>query len=472
MDKRVKNICQDIQNGKLPEENIPKLFNYLADYNQVWAEVRLAMHYYTLYESYYDEEGTWSEDVLTVVSNINKLIKDNVVKNQSGLVREKAVEEADSVRQDLMKHMNALTAYTDIFQNYEYVLNRIEYRFRTEAAAFDEEEFSKDILRYIFDSEDNVIINEKIKEIIGQLPIRITKQKYFELLRESLGAYLGAEVSSFDSCLYMLRTSAMLYQEDGMETLYPKLWEKKEYLAHLDYQNITAGEYQKAKTVLNSATLILETETTVYIALQEIINEVYAILLCSAYSGMSAALAKDAEKAAGVIILRINEKFIKKEKEDILEELMDQFKALEGVQEELSFETGVMENALDEVVQNHNSLVESLMLGQFLQVLLRSGDLLSDSLYIDWQLKKDTAPVDAERWEKEIVAFTDELTKLFETHDRMVSRAVMAGTISKIPVFFNSHKEVMDYVRYSFERCTDLYEKAACREIIKDMIKA
>ena len=56
-----------------------------------------------------------------------------------------------------------------IYLRYEYALNRIEWFKKTDHIE-DDEEFSRMVLRYIFDSEDNVIVNDRIQDI-GQLPI-------------------------------------------------------------------------------------------------------------------------------------------------------------------------------------------------------------------------------------------------------------------------------------------------------------
>jgi hypothetical protein len=466
MNKKIKSISQDIHSGKLLEENIPQLFNHLAGHYKTNAGVRLAMHYYAFYEAYCDEEDTWSKESKEVIVQLNRIIKDNILQSQSGVAREKAITCVDAIRNDIIKRMDLLTAYTDIFQTYEYILNRVEYRFKEELDTVDEEELSKEILRYIFDSEDNLVINEKIKEIIGQLPIRITKQKYFDLLKESIHAYLGADQSSLDTYLYMLRTSAMLYREEGMDTYYPALWQKKDFLSQLAYKDITQETYQKALRVLQIATLTLESETTVYFGLQEIVNEVYAILLCSTYAGMVESEADAAEKAAFSIIQDINDIFITNEKKELSIDLMEKFTETEGVQEALSYEIATMEDALYVVDNNHKALAQSLMLDQLLQVLKRSGYLLSNSLFIDLEEDKVEETVDEDRVEKEAKVLEEELTALFAEHDRVISRAVIANTINKMPVFFRDHKEVMDYVRYSLERCSDSYEKAACVEII------
>lgn len=470
MNKNIKQINKDIHGGKLLEENLPKLFNHLSDHYNNLAGVKLAMHYFAFYEAYADDEDTWSKDSLELIQKVNRIIHDNVLKGNSGMDREAAIQEVDALRKGIMQRMNALTVYTDIFQIYEYVLNRVEYRFYNEVASFDDEEFAREILRFIFDTEDNMIINEKIKEIIGQLPVRLTKQKYFELLKGSIQAYLGADVSSLESYLYMLKTSAMLYKEEGMETLYPALWEKKTILSQIDFKDITKEVYDKAISVIQAASLTLEIETTVFFGLQEIINEVYAMLLCAPYAGM-VEQSSDSEEALISIISEINEYFTRMEKKDLPDQLVEKFNYIEGIQEELSYDIAALEDSLYEVNTNYKAIVESLMLNQLLNILLCTKDLLSNSLFIDLDLvKKKEEVVDEEKVEQEVKALEEAIKTLFGTHDRMISRAVMANTISKMPVFFINHTEVMDYVLYSLERCSDAYEKAACFEIINDIM--
>jgi hypothetical protein len=467
MDKKIRHIIQNIRSGQLLEESIPQMFNYLADDYYRYSNIQLSMNYYSFYEAYYDDENTWSKEAKNIILQLNEVIRDNILQNQSGAEHEEAIRKVDALRNTIMKHMNALTVYTDIFQIYEYVLNRIEYRFREIDDTVNEVEFSKEILRYIFDTEDNLVINEKIKDIIGQLPIRITKQKYFELLKESLQAYLGADQASFEIYLYMLRTSAMLYREEGTDTIYPGLWEKKEYLSHQQYKEMKKEDFDKALTSLQAATLTLETETTVYLSLQEMINEVYTMLLCSNYAGMVNSESEAAQKAAFIIIQSINKIFITDKKQDLSNELMEKLSVMEGVQEYLSVEIAALEDALFEVNKNYETLTQSLMLDQFMQVLLRSQKLLSNSIFIELEDRKaEQGIVDEELLAKTVEALEADMTSLFADQDKVITRAVMANTMNKMPVFFKNHKEVMDYILYSFDRCSDFYEKAACIEII------
>lgn len=470
MNKKLKHLSQDIRNGKLLEENIPQLFNYMTNYYYTNAGVRMAMHYYAFYEAFCDDENLWSNDGKNLITEINQLIRDNIVNKQSGTELVKAVQRIDEIRNQVMDRMNMLTAYTDIFELYEYVLNRLEYRFKDEQIDVDEEEFAKDVLRYIFDTEDNFIINEKIKDMVGQLPIRMTKQRYFDLLEGSIKAYLGADLSSLETYLYMLRTSAMIYHVEGMELAYPALWEKKEFLSSLKYKVLTKEEYDKAASTLGAAAILLESETAVFYSLQEIINEVYAILLCSSYAGMTESEEKNATEAAFLIIGEINKLFVLNEKKELSSEQLERFSLLEGVQEKLSDDLSVMEDALYVVDQNYRNLTVSLMVDQMPNVLLTSQKLLSNSLFIKLDEVKENKLVDDSRITSEVEQITKELTKLFEDQDRVITRAVMANTLNKMPVFFKDHSEVMDYVRYTIGHCTDPFEKSACVELIRDIM--
>ncbi|MGB4661222.1 MAG: hypothetical protein WBI07_18765 [Mobilitalea sp.] len=471
MDKKIKNISQNIRSGKLLEESIPQLFNYLANYYQTNAGIQLSMHYYAFYEAYCDEEDNWSKEIKKVTKQLNAIISNNILLNKNGKDREDAIHAVDSIREDIKSRMDFLTAYTDIFQIYEYVLNRMEYRFKEEMDNTDEEEFEKEVLRYIFESEDNMVINEKLKDIIGQLPVRITKQKYFDILKDSINAYLGADKSALDTYLYILKTSAMIYHKEKMDTCYPELEEKRKSLAGIEYKNITQSTYEEAVKELQIATLILETETSVYFGLCEMVNDIYAILLCTNYAGMVDTGTEDAKKAAFSIIRVINEIFMVDDKWELPMELMDQFTDIEGVQEATIYELTTLEDALYEVEENHKKIAESLMLDQVLQVLLRTQKLLSNSLFIDLEDMREEETVDEEIVAREVLNITNELTELFAVQDRIITRAVMANTLSKMPVFLRNHKEVMDYVCYSIERCSDLSEKTACIDIIKSMME-
>ena len=74
----------------------------------------------------------------------------------------------------------------------------------------------------------------------------------------------------------------------------------------------------------------------------------------------------------------------------------------------------------------------------------------------------------------DVLKISDELTVEIKEHlkksSRMVRRAIMANTIDKLPVFFNSPQEVAEYVTMSLEQCDDEAEKYASKQLIMEMM--
>lgn len=472
MEKNLKMIYKDILNNIRPEENIPRFFNHMVNIYHTDAAVMLALNYYTLYEMYCDGGDEWSWEAKTALKLVNDIVEDYIRKQRSGSDLKEAIRLVDKTRNEVMLRMKLLTSYSDLFEIQEYVLNRVEYRFREDNKPVDDDDFTREVLRYIFDTEDNAIINDKIKEIIGQLPVRITKQKFFEMVRDCLQQYLGASEDTFDNFLYMLRSSAMLDLDQEMESYYPILWEIKAYFEQLNYKDISREDYNDACEKLKKAVILLENETALYYSLQEIINEIYAMLLCIPYAGVETVQFKKQEDTAYEILRGVSLLFRQDPSPDPDKEILQRFSLLEGVQEELSYDLTALEEALYQVDINHRKLAESIMADKLLNVLLLCRDLLSNSLFIDFYEIKTTGKVKEERISKEADRLLEDLGRLFENMDRMVVRAVMAGIMSIMPVFFNSHKEVMDYVRYSLEKCSDKAEKSACVEIINELMEA
>jgi hypothetical protein len=473
MSKNIKNMYKDIINDRNLQENIPALFDTTIDKYTTFAAVRLALHYYTFYEMYWDEEEHWKSKPPEYIKGINTIISEAAFQVRSVESIKEYVRQVDDIRRSITKRMELLTSYINLFELYEYALNRVEYRFKDTDQMEDDEEFTKKVLGYIFDSEDNVIINESIKEIICQLPVRITKQKYFDYLNDSLHDFEGSQEDILDSYIYMIRSSAMLDITQDMENVYPILWEKKEKLERLDFKDITQVEYEASAFNVQEAVDILEVEFTAYYSLIEIVNELYTLLICEPYFVKDLASGKEQKEAALYIIESINDAFLKDKQEELTQEILCKFEVLEGFQEDIEFDLLSLEDALYHIDQQHRTLVSGMSIDEQLDALLISKDLLSSSLFIDLDKSKSDvlAIVDKERLRVEIDKLIKELTDIFQSQDRMIIRAIMANTMDKMPVFFNTHSEVMEYILYSLNKCTDLAEKYACMEIIESIME-
>lgn len=167
---------------KNTEENLHIYVEGLSSLYKRMAELRLAMNYYTFAEIYSDFDFAKKTAVDPYINEIQQIINDVILLDTLSL---DAVDRIDALRNRIIAKMEILTAYTDIFQIYEYVLNRVEYRF-SESEFGDEyynDRFEKDIYRYITGDKDNTVINMKLSQIVGQVPMRLSKNKFYDMLR-------------------------------------------------------------------------------------------------------------------------------------------------------------------------------------------------------------------------------------------------------------------------------------------------
>lgn len=131
------------------------------------------------------------------------------------------------VRNTITAKMKVLTSYTDAFEMYEYILNRKEYSYpenvdeeiQKELKELDEagvSDFAEEIYRFVFADQDKVAINSKLQSIIGQLPIRMTKNRFYDILGETLDIYNGVEKESLDQFIEMIENTALIRLPEGL----------------------------------------------------------------------------------------------------------------------------------------------------------------------------------------------------------------------------------------------------------------
>ncbi len=471
MGNNIKKIYKDILSNQNLEDNIPGFLRIAADKYNTYASVRLALIYYTYYETYVDYSELWSDKVNEYIRKINNVIFDTIAQVTIDEEAEKYISQIDDIRKSVTAEMETLTFFVDLFELYEYVLNRVEYRFQDMEQIDDDEELARRVLRYIFDSEDNVIINDRIKEVIGQLPIRITKQKYFDYIRDSLNGLVGANDDVLEALIYMIRSCAALSISQDMNKTYPKLWDYKEKFEAVSLRDITEEEYEAATKALQEATAFLELETTAYYGLIEIINELYTILLCSTNKELHLVRPVNHREEALNIVHSTNQVFMMEKQESPSSEILSRFEIIEGIQEDMEYDMVGLDDLLYHIDNQHRGIVISLGKEKLLRSLLLSRDLHSGSLFIDLGNARLEKIVDRERVKIEADKLIEELKSKFQGSDRMIVRAIMAHTLDKLPVFFNTHTEIMEYVLYSLNKCTDMAEKYASIEIIEDFME-
>lgn len=459
----------EIKGGRNLEQNIPILFNEIVSVNYVYAYTSCAMQYYGYYEAAVDGDIQLNEELNSLLKDISQIFGENFSECSDGENRERCIAQIVQIRERIIAKMRVLVTYSDILQLYEYVSNRIEGRFAGEMADIDDDTAAREILQYIFMDKDNSLINMKIKMVLGQLPVRMSRGKFCDLVEAGLMAYKGEDLSAAEDFIYRVESAAGLYRPKEFEGNFPELDGYYQELAAADWENLDAAAYENAAKTLALAIDKINHLQDGYYGIMEIVNNLYVCLLNFPYVSDDAL--KITDQVSG-IVRQISSNIKAGLWENISEELVQEFEKTEGWMEKYGNEMLEYQGMAGEIQEHSGKIVEALMLDKLCRCLKLNDLLMSGSLFMDLESQADgTKYAEAELLSQKAEVLCTRLKEAFKGQSRMMNRAMEAMVLEVLPVPFDSQKEVMDYVRTSLSGCRDLAEKNASLSLIKEMME-
>lgn len=462
----VKKLIGEIKSDINKETNIREYAKLLYEKYNYYATIKMSMNYYTMKEIISDMTDK-NSDVCKYFDVLSRLVKDNIIENKP--VDEEALTAVKQIRDNIEYKMKILTSYTDGYEIYEYILNRIEAKVKKSVEEVDIALLSDKMYSYVFNESDKMVINSKLQLLMAQLPVRMTKSKFCDVVSNTLALYKGGEKTSLDEFCDMLRTSSLITKPKGFETEYPFLYHVYTDLAAADYKELSEDEYDALNGRLNEAADIINEEASNYILMQEIANDIYTILLTIEDTiGTNEKL--PAYKASVNIIKSSMES---EDFESLSEILMDSFVSLEGVQEEVTESIMPLEAAFDDIYVGKNEDIKAYGLSDRFETLDKISRLLSTSLFIDVEksARNESDMVDDKYYNETKDKLIADFMSLFSDCGRPVVRSVMCKILSAMPIFLNTKQEIKDYFDYTLSGCKDMSELTACNKLITEMIE-
>ena len=450
-------ISQEILKGRNLKENLNKYATGIASLYNGLAYIKLSMNYYTVYDMLKEKEFS-DEEYLKLFDEFNSII-DEILNGKWN------IDKIGAIRDKIISIMEVVTDYVDCLRIYEYVLNRIEHRFSEQD--LDEEYYgtylTNDIMHYILQDNDNVVVNSKISEVVGQLPMRLSKNKFYEYIKDAFSLYHGAQKGTIDDFVYALKTSAMLRKTDGFKEMFPEMYDIINTLSNADYANADEQEYNRLQGALQIATEKMTACADMFVLLAQMVNDAYTIILTADFT-----LDNVSEVDNALSIISQVRKAIDKNYADTDEDVLQKFVKFEGKQERILMIISKCDYAIDEALNNYNDELKTYDLYDRYQKLSKVVKLQSGSDFVT--LEKDKSDIDipddtyADNAAEELIKLLDES---FQNHSQIVKRAVMSSVMSQLPVFFNNTKEIQDYINISLEQCADKAERMAVIEVMK-----
>lgn len=405
---------------------------------------RLALNDFAFYELWVQEE---------IPGEIEGLWKELQALMRRFLEGESPVEEIRRLRMQTGGQMERLAAYTDALEIYEHMINRLEARFHDMGDGETDEERIQWLLRYIMRDQDSVTVNQRIQQVMGQLPVRLTKQKFFSYLREAVSIYVGGARDSADKLFYMLETAALLKRPQGLEGSYERLGDCLRKLEAQDFSNVSAEDWERLEKLIKEAGMLAEDYMVMLTLVAEMVNDLLVAAMTRRRIGKAAG-----EESCGRVLQAVWDGFNRGGRETLSDELL---KPLEGKQEEWYERWDACCAPMDRLEQECAQDMDAELLRQI-------SLLVSNSTFAPLEHSEpDLTPVSREEAEERAARLENQLSASWKGRHRLFVRAVMAKLLCSLPVFFGSISQVQEYITGCLESCTDEAEKGISMNLIR-----
>lgn len=403
---------------------------------------RLVLQLWLYYEETIDHLGEASEKELELGRELMGIIRKFLEEIENGDGFE-ALEQLKSLRDRIIGRVEILAAFSDCFQIYEYVQNRVERRFVVMAdSRYTPKELASSLTESLVSIKDPAQRNGKLRDIVAQLPVRFTKSKFYSMVMERLSSYAGLDRGNVEGYLNMLKSSVMLKLPEGMERE-EELYGWLECLRRTDYRNLDEEGFEKCRDSLEKGTRLLTSKTDYYVSVEQMANDLYVLFLTEREKIVDASEDLNFRKNTRKIL-------------DAIDggdgELMKENEILQQME-------GIQESAADLVMAGGTHKDE---------ILDKVDRLVSGSLFMSVEEEEVHSQEANRQWiDAQARDLCGELDSLFAGMQKAVVRAIMAKVLSGLPMVFQDRLEVEEYIRTSLESCTDFAEREASMELLE-----
>jgi len=450
----MRQVVRNLMQGKNVSKGLEEYRNLVLEAYGAYGALDLTFSAYTLVEEVAEGKGDHSIDQLL------KALKDLA---NEGADTEKILNQMVELRQEITDKMDFFTAYTDRLICYEYVLNRMELKYLDPAEMdkrlkdFDQKSFMQRLKFFLFSDRDQAMIQEKIRMVMGQIPVRMTKAKFYDRLRESLTLYKGATKGALEDFLYILRTSAMIYEPAAGREDYPEFFKDFNKLEEANYKEVSLKKFQELRACLDRASLWIYAITDYYYSMQKLVNGIYGQCLLRRYGLGQDKLTKACASIWNCLA-----------QGQCQEELL---RPLEGRIESWVEKTTYLESVFTEISQSYQKEIEDLDMTQDFRDMELLTKLMSDSLFIDLERVEDETELKAKDVNKACDLLIEDLDRKFKEVKKPVRRAIMGQVLEKLPMIFQGADQVMEYIETNLMACQDQAEKMVVVDLIEEMME-
>lgn len=455
----MRHLIQDIMKGKDLKNNLEQYKNLAATAYSEYAALELTFSAYVMIQEVVEEKAELPEKEADIM---NRILKALGTLGDGSAEADSLIAQMQTLRREITDKMDLFTCYTDRFLVYEYVLNRMELKYLPEKElnrkleVFDEDRYMQQLSDYLFSDRDQSVVREKVRLVLGQIPVHMTKSKFSQRVSEALTLYKDSDRRTLEDFIYMIRTSAMVYEPAKYVGEYPAFETILHRLETAEYTGMEEDTYHEMADMLEEGARQIHEITDFYYNLQKVVNSIYAVCLISPYQEKESRLIRLCRQIWGSLADR-----------DYRDEMLE---PLEGQIEDRLERTSYLETVLFDIKSSYQAELEELGLTGFFGDAATVANLLSDSLFIDLELTSQEETADAAYIQQRTGELLEELMQKLGEVSRPVKRAVMGQVLEKLPLMFEKAEEVLEYIQVNLMGCQDKAEKCVVMMILQDLI--
>ena len=458
--ENIHSVIRNLKSRTALSKNLAAYPGFVKKPAFAFGTVNFVFSYISLLEKITDREAgnVVSGALSSMIASFSELVSSYV----SG--ENVSVSSVEELRQDNFSYMENKTEEADAFELAEHILNRKEHAFYGETAlpsSYSDEEAAENITNWVF-RDGNDSANLKLSLLVQELPVRMTKNRFFELMTEGLSVYKASGETAFKDAISLLRSVSGLKELKDNENAAVFLQDLLSELRDKETSCLTKERFTELQTLLISTGADLNYRMDVSVLLEESMNA-FLLMLCGGYSFTDPVM----HPAAGEIIRGLSDAGNRDSQIDF-DEIYKKCEALEGVSEEAYQNMKESLSFLEFIRDKYGDDIEKEGLSETYDALNMISLLTSGS---DFVILKDTkklpeTPLSEEIFRLKTTELMNELLLLFNGADKMFVRSVMGKIFGKLPVRFVSAEEAENYILSSLKACKDLPEKLGVLEVL------
>ena len=405
-----------------------------------------------LMERYDTEKPCWFESAGELLG----LIRKAALSRPQDL--DDTVKELEGLRSGTESEMKKLVELRDNLSVCGYVLKRLSEP--EPKKAMDDEKEASALISLIFRTSDSAAVREGVSAAVASLPLRIAKQRFFDIIENALETQLGRTEKDIDDTVSNIEGYGGL-KVIGVDGEADN--EAAEVVGRVfgsDLTGLPADELLSLKGKCDEAVLRTSLMIDALSDMGLMINAALLELASFKYLEQDGMTVYGNERITSRIV-RIVDAFEAGDRtafdEGALYEGIDEGE-LERL-EDLRLKIPGMEDGFLAMSENVSPDV--------FRDAKRCVTLISDSIFGSLSENEEESPtVDTEMITRKAGELRERLLSSFGQGSKLLQRARMAGILSRLPLFLKTSEEVRDYVRSSLSSCRDEKEKAvAVREL-------